>query len=283
MSRRVVGERRRGERRASSPSRAEQRLPLRIGDRRRVAVGVRLTDRGPRPPEVPVVLVVPARDRRVGSREVDHRVEPGLVGGVEAGAAGEVEHEVVPERDRRELPEDGGAVSSAVRVVLFSDPSSFTSAKSSAYAALVSAFGPSERNCDGLSIRNGFRLPTHGSGSSAPRTGGAHPTGRQSPASVPMSNVNGRHEPVALCGRRASPRRPPHRQRCPPGFGGPSGIPASVAAYWRREVRATPGRRDAHQHAVRRGRDGGVLRVDGLRRRVRRRRADTAGSRGRSR
>ena len=57
---------------------------------------------------------------------------------------------------------------SAVRIVLVVvplPPSDLISLKSVAYAVLVSASGPSLRNCDELSIRNGFTPPTHGVGS----------------------------------------------------------------------------------------------------------------------
>ena len=109
VARRVVGKRRRAERRRRLRRRGEQRLPVRIGHGRRVAVGARLPDRRAGPPEVPVVLVVPAADRRVGRSEVDDRVEARLVGRVEAEPRCElVTGELVPERDRRELPEHRG-------------------------------------------------------------------------------------------------------------------------------------------------------------------------------
>ena len=44
-------------------------------------------------------------------------------------------------------------------------PSALTSLKSFAYWLLVSAFGPSLRNCEELVIRNGLTKPTHGVGS----------------------------------------------------------------------------------------------------------------------
>ena len=53
--------------------RRDQRRPAGLRLSRRVAVLRRPRDRVPRPPEVPVVLVVPAVDRRVGSAEVLHR------------------------------------------------------------------------------------------------------------------------------------------------------------------------------------------------------------------
>src|SRR5207248_7547069 len=57
-------------------------------------------------------------------------------------------------------------VCSGVRTVLFTEPSALTSLKSAAQAALVGACGPSVRNCDELSIRNGRTPPTQGVGSS---------------------------------------------------------------------------------------------------------------------
>ena len=69
------------------------------------------------------------------------------------------------------------SVWSGVRVVLVSEPSSLTSLKSSAYSALVSAFGPSVRSISALGTMNGRTLPTHGAGSFA-KFGGV---GRQMP------------------------------------------------------------------------------------------------------
>ena len=60
VARGVVGKRRRSERWCRRRRRGEQRLPVRVRDRRRVAVRLRLADGRPRTPEVPVVLVVPA-------------------------------------------------------------------------------------------------------------------------------------------------------------------------------------------------------------------------------
>ena len=61
--------------------------------------------------------------------------------------------------------------------MLVSEPSSLTSLKSSAYAALVSAFGPSVRSISALGTMNGRTFPTHGAGSDA-KFGGV---GRQTP------------------------------------------------------------------------------------------------------
>src|SRR6188508_433758 len=79
---------------------------------------------------------------------------------------------------------------SAVRVVLLSAPIVFTSSKSFVYRALMSGLGPFERNCDGLSITNGFRFPTHASGSVAVELSGRH-----RPGSALRSTVNGARYP----------------------------------------------------------------------------------------
>src|SRR4029453_12946786 len=60
-----------------------------------------------------------------------------------------------------------------------SPPSALTSLTSAAYAALLSASGPAERNCDELFIRNGLTPPTHGVGSSTVAPFGA--TGSKTP------------------------------------------------------------------------------------------------------
>jgi hypothetical protein len=95
----------------------------------------------------------------------------------------------------------------------------------------VSAFGPSERNCDGLSIRNGFKLPTQASGSRAPGTDGSteNPIGRQSPAPRPIVTVNGAMNPsparsASIAAAAASPALTPSCSMSP------SGIEAIVAA-----------------------------------------------------
>src|SRR5215212_1341442 len=117
------------------------------------------------------------------------------------------------------------AVWSAVRVVLFNAPSSFTSLKSLAYALLVSAFGPFERYRDESSIRNGFSLDTQPSGSKTGADG--QPIGRQLPASLPIDGLNAPMNPssfreASIAAAAASPAA------TPPCSIGPSGIPASV-------------------------------------------------------
>src|SRR5436309_15252726 len=63
----VVGEWRRGERQPAADRCCwvEQWQPHRIGLSVRVAVGVGLSDRRYRPPELPIILVVPAADRGI--------------------------------------------------------------------------------------------------------------------------------------------------------------------------------------------------------------------------
>ena len=106
VTRRMVGERWRAERWRGRCQRMEQRLPRGVGLGGRVPVGGGLLDRRPRPPEVPVVLVVPARDRAVRRGEVDHRKQACLPRGVELPCGREVTREPVVENGRRELPED---------------------------------------------------------------------------------------------------------------------------------------------------------------------------------
>ena len=61
--------------------------------------------------------------------------------------------------------------------MLVFEPISLTSLKSFAYAALVSAFGPSVRSISALGTTNGSTLPTQGAASGA-KFGGV---GRQTP------------------------------------------------------------------------------------------------------
>jgi hypothetical protein len=60
--------------------RRQQRRPGRVRLGRRVPVQVGVSDRRPRPPEVEVVLVVPAVDRRIRAAQVHHREQKGTVG-----------------------------------------------------------------------------------------------------------------------------------------------------------------------------------------------------------
>ena len=88
----------------------------------------------------------------------------------------------------------------------------------------MSAFGPFERNCDGLWMVNGFRFPTHASGSSAVAV-----IGRHRPASARRSNVYGAMYPsVARASSIAFAAAAP--TRTPSSFVAAGGIAASVAA-----------------------------------------------------
>src|ERR1044072_888409 len=83
------------------------------------------------------------------------------------------------------------SVWSGVRVVLVSEPISFISLKSSAYASLASAFGPSVRSIVALGTRDGRTFPTHGAGSFA-KFGGV---GRQMPGAGGYSVGGGPKRP----------------------------------------------------------------------------------------
>src|ERR687897_1821838 len=82
----------------------EQRRPGGVGFGGGVAVLAGAYDRVPGPPEVVVVLVVPAGDRRVGAAEVLQREQPGAVGGAQVGAGDELAGDLVPADDRCALP-----------------------------------------------------------------------------------------------------------------------------------------------------------------------------------
>ena len=69
-----------------------------------IAVVQRRGDRVPRPPEVEVVLVVPAVDRRVRPTQVLQREESRGVGGVEVVACDELPGDLVPTQDGCALP-----------------------------------------------------------------------------------------------------------------------------------------------------------------------------------
>src|SRR5437764_1729698 len=75
--------------------------------------------------------------------------------------------------------------------MLYSEPTSLTSLKSSVYAPLVSAFGPSVRSISALGTRNGRTFPTHGAGSFA-KLGGV---GRQTPGAGGYSVGGGPKRP----------------------------------------------------------------------------------------
>ena len=76
--------------------RGDERRPACVGGRRSVAVLGRPGDGVPRPPEVEVVLVVPAVDRCVRRAQVLHCEQPGGVGGVEVVPCDELAGHFVP-------------------------------------------------------------------------------------------------------------------------------------------------------------------------------------------
>src|SRR5438132_2925194 len=120
------------------------------------------------------------------------------------------------------------SVWSAVRVALVSEPSSLTSLKSSVYAALVSAFGPSVRSISALGTRNGRTFPTHGAGSFR-KLGGV---GRQMPGACGYGVGEGPKRPsfsraVSIALAVASPMVTP--AALDPG--GLSGRPAMYVSY----------------------------------------------------
>ena len=88
--------------------RRDERRPRRVGRSIRVALRrlPRPADRLKRPPEVEVVLVVPAVDRRVRAAQVHHREETRTVGGVEVVSCDEVSRDRAPAHDGVALPED---------------------------------------------------------------------------------------------------------------------------------------------------------------------------------
>src|SRR6185503_5368652 len=71
--------------------------------------------------------------------------------------------------------------------MLEKEPSDLTSLKSSAYALLVSLFGPLVRNISAFGARNGFTFATQGVGSGVVSGGEM----RQAPAVVPNTNGKG--------------------------------------------------------------------------------------------
>src|SRR5215212_204385 len=111
------------------------------------------------------------------------------------------------------------AVWSSERLLLPDDPSALTSAKSSAYARVVSPCGARLRNSSALGSTNGSTSLSHENGSM--RVAGA--TGRHSPGSVPALNRNDVNRPsparaAIIAAAAASP------VAMPPAFAGPSGI-----------------------------------------------------------
>ena len=199
-------------------------------------------------------------DRPVGGGEVHHREEAGLVGVCRAhGRRRDRAPGGCRARSAANCQKIAAVVWSAVRVVLFSDPIDFTSSKSFVYSVLVSAFGPFERNCDGLSITNGFRFPTQASGSIA--------VGRERPPlgrhrADRRSNVNGAKYPsFARAASIAAAAAAPDTDAFSPRR--PAGIRSSVFCV-RGVEPGHPGRvDDRHEHVVRGGRDRRILRAEG--------------------
>jgi hypothetical protein len=116
-----------------------------------------------------------------------------------------------------------------VRTVLLTEPSALTSLKSSAHAALVSACGPSVRNCDELRIRNGRTPPTHGVGSSIWVPSGFS-SGCQWPGSEFGTHCDGPNRP-SFCRAAIITSAAAFPAAIPVVLEGVSGIPASEAAY----------------------------------------------------
>ena len=167
-------------------------------------------DRVPRPPEVEVVLVVPAIDRRIGPTHVLQREESRRVGGAEIVPCDELSGDFVPAKDRCALPPPGDVclgVSPDHAVAL---PRSLTSLNSIAHCALSSAGGGALRNCDELWMRNGFTSPAHGVGS---RIGSIHRIEKRHPVSDDAGSAP--TETARTARRRPSSRawpRPPGAQ-----------------------------------------------------------------------
>ncbi len=104
----VVGEGRREERRrvADWCRWIEQRQPCRVGLGVRVAVSVGLADRGDRPPELPVILVVPTANGGISPSQVLHCKQARAVNDVQLLADGQRAKDPVKERVGMVLPKD---------------------------------------------------------------------------------------------------------------------------------------------------------------------------------
>ena len=118
------------------------------------------------------------------------------------------------------------------------EPYFFTSSNSRVYFALVSAGGPSERNCEPLRIRNGRTFASHAFGSLT----NAGSTGRHWPGSVPTANRNEPKRPSSvraaiIAAAAALPTAIPRV------FAEPSGIAMSAVAYCASNVACCVGAR----------------------------------------
>jgi hypothetical protein len=120
-------------------------------------------------------------------------------------------------------------VCSGVRTVLLTEPRAFTSLKSAAQAALVSARGPAVRNCDELCIRNGRTVPTHGVGSSIFVPSGFK-SGHQCPGAVFGTHCDGPKRP-SPCRAAIIASAAAFPAAIPCVLNGVSGIAASDVAY----------------------------------------------------
>src|SRR5436190_23833537 len=108
MPRGVVGEGRRYEQRwvADCCRWVEQRQPCRVGLSVRVAVSVGLADRGDRPPQLPVILVVPTANGGISPSQVLHCKQARAVNDVQLLADGQRSEDPVKERVGMILPKD---------------------------------------------------------------------------------------------------------------------------------------------------------------------------------
>src|SRR5262245_26535127 len=84
----------------------KQRQPRRVGLSGRIAVGVGLADCCDGPPELIVVLIIPAYDQRVSRSHVLHREETGTVDDAQILAGSEAAKHPVPQRKSMVLPEN---------------------------------------------------------------------------------------------------------------------------------------------------------------------------------
>ena len=190
---------------AASTDRTARASPGRRSSR--VAVVSRLTDRRDRAPEVPVVLVVPARDRAVGAGKVDHGEEPGLsaMSSCRVARSRRTRFQSAMARPaRRSRPRlVGGARRADQRAELLD---------------LVEVLGvgrarervrPLRAELDGLSIRNGCSCRPRDRGRARGR---AAPVGRQTPGVVPIDERERRRSPspsraASIAAAAASPTR----------------------------------------------------------------------------
>jgi hypothetical protein len=118
------------------------------------------------------------------------------------------------------------AVWSSVRVVLFREPSSLTSANSFAYSLLQSGFGPRERKSHAALIMNGLTSFTQALGSFT----NIGSTGRHSPGSSPTVNLNAPNRPSFILANSIT-RAAFSPTATPPSLALPGGMPANDVMY----------------------------------------------------